>query len=389
MQTPFERPLRPDPIRSRRQRLLSAAREAGVTPLDLSQGNPCGSINGEYAQRLQDLIIREREGVSESNAYTSSSGHSDFRSSVADLERRVNGLATTEEHIVAMPGAAQGIVALLDQLSPGEVLIISPYFPLYVKYATHTRLTPNIIPYTNNEETLLQQITTNVHQNTRALILNSPNNPSGKIFSVNFLRNLGDMLHGSNNDKRNLLVISDEPYRALVREGEQWNSVIKTLDYELTAVVYSFSKEGRLAGCRIGYVALHPEFPDYQGAVQRLADRLPARGVVQAPTREQLALSQCHLPLNVDWQPALQKLRTYEQELSRLGFTVLTPQGGLYLCARHPVYDGDRLSENLLQVGIGVVPGRPFGIPQYVRLALCTPDSDKVDEVIGRFQKVI
>ncbi len=376
-----------DKIRKIRKTLLNICKEKNLKPLDLTQGNPVGKINAEYGWNSIELIEAEIEGHSNSNAYCSSVGHPAYLEAVAELEKKVNQLDFTSEHILAVPGAAVGVSTLLYGLSKepeqGEVIILAPFFPPYTKYINHNKLTPKIIDFAN-EPVAIDMIGSAINDDTRAIIINSPNNPSGQIYSKRFLRKLGEIL----DDNEHVLAISDEPYRNVVLPHEEWNSVIKNLDYQNAAVVYSFSKEGRIAGSRIGYIALHPDFPEHKKVISALANSLPERGIVQAHTREQFALSKCELPLDVDWSNMLNLMMSYMEDLITNGHAILPARGGMFVCMSSKKYDGTELHEKLLEQGVGTVPGIAFGIENYVRLAICSPDAKYKDEFLERLDKI-
>ena len=376
-----------DAIRSIKEDLLKICKEKNLRPLDLTQGNPVGAISKEYALQMARLIKKEKEGESFSNAYCSSVGHPAYLEAIADLEKEVNKLDFTADHILAVPGAAVGVSTLLYGLSKerreGEVILLAPYFPPYVTYIEHNKLSSNIIAY-DDEFSVLDNIAIKISENTRAIIINSPNNPAGHIYSKHFLEDLGEILNGNDH----VLAISDEPYRNVILPDEKMIPVIKNLKYQNTAVVYSFSKEGRIAGCRIGYIALHPDFPDHEKVIAALANSLPERGIVQAHTREQHALSKCKLPLDVDWTDMLDSMDEYLVKLPEIGYETLPAKGGMFVCVRNPKYDGIDLHNRLLEAGVGTVPGVAFGIKDYVRLSMCTDDSKNIDEVLDRLEKV-
>ncbi|MEK6963683.1 MAG: aminotransferase class I/II-fold pyridoxal phosphate-dependent enzyme [Nanoarchaeota archaeon] len=377
----------PNPIRKLRLELLAHCSPKHITPIDLTQANPTGPTSADYAKEMGLLVAAEGRGESPSNAYTDSRGYPTFLTALADLEAQVNGLNIPSSHILATPGAGEAVATALWGLKlvkeGGEVLILAPFFPSYLEYVKAAGLTPKRIHFSSEGEQLTQ-LEDVLGDQTRAIILNSPNNPCGQMYSAQFLQNLGEML----NRKPHVLAISDEPYRQLRLPDIPWVSVVKELNYANTGVAYSFSKEGRLAGVRIGYLALHPDFPNGEQVRDALATSLVDRGIVQASTREQMALSKCALPLGVDWSSTMQLIKSYANQLQGLGYEIIQPQGGLCLCVKSPDGDGTKLFKNLFDQGVGSVPGVSFGILAYVRLALCGEDAKSIDETIARFGKV-
>lgn len=376
-----------DPIRSIGDSLQEICRGKNIEPIDLTQGNPIGPISKEYSYIMRELIQQEQLGGSLSNSYTASIGHPDFLKAACGLENKMNKINISPDHVLAVPGAAEGISTLLcglrEQEKSGEVILLTPFFPLYKAYTKYFGFTPKIVEFRPTENLILDEIEKAINNHTRAIIINSPNNPSGHIYSKSFLRDLGNILR----IKDCVLAISDEPYRKIILPDRKMISVIDSLNYRNTSVVYSFSKEGRMAGCRIGYIALHPEFPNHKNVRNALANTLTQRGIVQAPTREQFALSRCNLPLDVDWSDTLRLMKNYSSELTQMGYEILEPQGGIFMCVKSPSGNGTEFHQKLLNRGIGVVPGTPFGIPEYIRMSLCG-DARKIDEVLKRFEHI-
>jgi len=375
-----------DPIRKIRSGLMEICRENEIDPLDFSQANPVGQTDPAYAAASQELLRLEALGESPSNAYAPSEGLPEFREAIAEFERRVNGLETSPDHIIAVPGAATGVATLLRELGKqkGNVVLIPPFFPPYRSYALSAGLTPKTVEFTPDEEQLAERLTGAIDENTRAVIINSPNNPCGAIYSERFLGQIGERA----NEHGQVLLISDEVYRHVVLPGNKWVPVTKALNCNNTAVVHSSAKDGRIAGCRIGHIALNPNLPNCREVASSLANNLPQVGIVQAHTREQLAISKCRLPLAVDWTPMLDLMGQYAGRLASAGYEILPPSGGLFICVESPDGNGDGLHERLLQEGVGTVPGKPFGIESYVRMAFCGKDAENIDEAMDRIARV-
>jgi aspartate aminotransferase len=385
-------------IRGLVEKLYKQCSESGLEPLELIHGNPVGPTDFRYAFHTARLAILESLGLSQSNGYEASSrGYPGYLLAMSELEKKVNGIPIPPEHILAVPGAGEGVATLLwgfkEAGITGEVILLAPYFPPFESYITSAGLTPKLVGFLgkdilsspDGEDLYLSRIEESINQNTMAIIINSPNNPTGHIYSKRFLNKLGEIL----NKHGNILAISDEPYRELILPGNEWISVISNLNYSNTAVVYSHSKGGRLAGCRDAYAALHPDFPDAPEVAQALANTLPKRGVIQAHTREQMVLSKCKFPFRINWEKTMNLVLMYNTELQRMGYEIIEPKGAFYISVRSPDGDGMNLFKKLMENGVGAVPGEGFGIPEYVRLALCTKDARKINKVLPRFQQVL
>ena len=377
-----------DPIRSLKRKLNKICIKKNLTEIDLTQGNPIGKISREYAEKLIGLIRKEECGESLSNSYCSSQGYQDFLIAISKLERKINNINISANHILAIPGAGEGIATLLcglkEESETGEIILLTPFFPAYKSYVKHFGFTSKIVEFELNENLLLNRIKEKISDSTRAIIINSPNNPSGIVYSQYFLNKIGEVL----NKNSHVLAISDEPYRELVLPDRNRASVISNLNYDNTVVVYSFSKEGRIAGCRIGYIALHPKFPNYEKVIEALTNTLTERGVIQASTREQMALSQCKLPLTIDWNDTMNLMKILFTDLSNIGYELIEPNGGLFICVKSPDKNGMSLHERLMDIGLGTVPGEPFGIKEYVRLSICGVTRKNYNKILNGFKDI-
>lgn len=393
---PFERfQFEKDAIRSLMPMLEKLAKEKGIMPLSLIQGNPEGPIHEEYGLHTKNLIdlemagLRAEEGVY-TNAYSPTPGVLQYRQMLVEKESIAQSFPFSSEQIMAVPGAGKGVAALLAALGrrsdqTGQVAVFAPFFPPYLEYIKDAGMESLIVPMGSDQERL-EYLQKHADSSLRALILTSPNNPTGEICSEEFISDLGSLLSAHKlSHGRIPVVISDEPYRDMLRVGKTWNSIANHTNYVYTVVVNSFSKSMRLSGERVGYIAFPYYFPESIEVVGNLASSLNGDGTIQTPTRPQVALARTGHLASVDWSDLLSTMDVYIDNLTRKEFGLIEPHGGMYVCVKAPRnVSGKVFAQALMQQGVGVVPGEAFFAPGYVRLSLSTKDSRNVDEVVKR-----
>ncbi|MGV8168959.1 MAG: pyridoxal phosphate-dependent aminotransferase [Candidatus Nanoarchaeia archaeon] len=378
-----------DKIRRIKPLLEVVAKETGLTSLNLTQGNPEGPILKEYADAFAEIVAKEARGELNTNAYCPTNGIPEYLEYVAKRESEYHGIHFRPSQILATPGAARAVSSLLAgvgrrQKHRGKVVLFAPFFPPYLEYIKDAGLTPEIIPY-RTEEFQLQALQFLLDEKVRAVIINSPNNPSGAIYSKEFLSTLGEILGSS---EAQPLLISDEPYRNLLLPGEKEISSLVSSNYANAVVANSFSKSMRLAGERIGYIAFPDYFPEYDLAIEKLSAHLVGDGTVQTQHRAQKALSMLDPSLSVDWTHLFDLMKFYIKEFQEMGYNIIEPRGGMFMCVKAPLGSGVEFHQHLLQKAVGAVPGEAFGLPGYVRLSICTKDASNREEVLKRFYEV-
>lgn len=309
--------------------------------------------------------------------YMANAGFPSTRAAFARLVTREQGIPTAPENIVATVGAAGGLNVFFHAvLSPGdEVLVPSPYFVEYGFYCGNHggRLVP--VPTHPGDFSLdLPAIRAAITPATRAIIINTPNNPTGQIYPAEDLAELGSILsEASARHGRVIYLVSDEPYRALNYTGEPLPSIFQA--YEHSVVIGSFSKTLCLAGERIGYVAPNPLIgPGLSDLMAGLILANRTLGFVNAPNIGQ-RIAEAAIDASVD-------LATYQRRRDRLaailsdaGISFVLPKGAFYFFARSPVPDESKFVDALLAQRILVVAGSAFGLSGHVRLAFCVADS--------------
>ena len=337
---------------------------------DFSLGNP--SIPAPQAVR--EAILEELDATEplKLHGYTSAAGDPDFRRTIAeDLNRRFCAEASPEDIFVTC-GAAPGLTAVFRALAEpgGEVLAIAPFFPEYRPFAQAAGLTFRVVPpevpsFRINFAALEAMLT----PDTAAIILNSPNNPSGVVYPEETLRQLAALLtEKGKNYGHPIYLISDEPYRELVYDGVSvpWIPHI----YPHTIVCYSWSKSLSLPGERIGYVYVPKCADRSRELITAIAGAARISGHVCAPSLWQRVVGRC-ITLGPDLASYDRNRSTLYEGLLAAGYRVAPPQGAFYLFVEAPGGDAAAFSEKAKQKDLLIVPGDSFGCPGWFRLCYC------------------
>ncbi len=350
---------------------------------DFSIGNPSIPTPPSVTAALQELLAGDPLKL---HGYTSAPGAPDVRQAIADdLNHRFNANVSAEHLYLTCGAAASLTIALSALVETGqEVIIPAPFFPEYTVFIETAGGIPVAVPGIEpNFELDLEGIQAAINQNTAALILNSPNNPSGAVVREEQILALAEILRQAQNQYGHpIYLISDEPYRELVYDGI--TVPFLTHYYDNTVVCYSYSKSLSLPGERIGYLLVSPKCADWQGVYAGLCGAGRALGFVCAP-----ALFQ-HLLPHVTGQTG--DLNAYKQNrdrlygtLTRLGFTVTRPDGAFYLFVKSPLTDARAFSEAAKKYELLLVPSDSFGVPGYLRISYCL-DTDTIRRALPAFE---
>ena len=337
---------------------------------DYSLGNP--SIPAHIGV---DAAIREILSDTPSLAvhgYTSATGNSKTRQAIAEnLNRRYNAGVAAEDLYIGC-GAAPELTAVCKALTvPGsEILAIAPYFPEYKPFAEAAgavfKVVPADIPGFQINFSALERL---LSKNTTALIVNSPNNPSGTVYTAETLKRLASLLAQKSRDFGHpIYIISDEPYRELVYDGAQ--APFLPLIYPNTIVCYSFSKSLSLPGERIGYIYVPKAAADSSALYAAIAGASRAMGHVCAPSLMQQVVARC-VHLQPDLEAYDRNRKTLFEALTAMGYEMAKPDGAFYLFIKAPGGSAAAFSEKAKQKDLLVVPGDDFGCPDYFRICYC------------------
>jgi len=335
---------------------------------DFSLGNPDLEPPQEVLEAIRTLTIGAPNGL---HAYMSNPGYPDVRAAIANKQATASGLPVKADSICMTVGAAGAMNVIMKSILDidDEVLILAPYFVDYLNYVRNQGGKPVIVP--SNPQTMLpdfQAIARAITPRTKAIIINSPNNPSGVIYPVETLQELNQTLQDSG---QTIYVISDEPYADLTYDGQATPSTLKYVEQSI--VCTSWSKTLSLPGERIGYLCISPRCEDFENLVTAAGQCNRMLGFINAPS-----LFQQVVKLAID---AKVDIARYEQRRNRIydilhaaGLDVKKPAGGLYFFVRCPIEDDMAFIQACAKHNVLVVPGKGFGFPGFFRLCFAVPD---------------
>jgi aspartate aminotransferase len=351
---------------------------------DFSLGNPCLDPPERYRNALRQCLDQPARAA---HGYMPNAGYPETREAVARDLRSRRGCAITGDHIVMTCGAAGGLnVVLKTLLNPGdEVIVLVPFFPEYLFYVENHGGRVRLVHTLEDFRLDLRAIEEALSPLTRAILLNSPNNPTGRMYSQESLARLGALLdEASRKAGRPVYLISDEPYGDILFDGRVLPDLFRC--YAHTILVNSYSKSLSIPGERLGYIAVHPDMKDAGTVLSGLTFSNRVLGFVNAPALQQRAVAAV-----ADLKgPASEYQRRRDllcSGLERIGYRFHWPDGAFYLFAPAPDSDEMPFVEALLQEGVLVVPGRGFGKPGYFRVAFCV-DEAVIVNALPAFEKV-
>lgn len=336
---------------------------------DFTLGNPDPEPPKEVKEALKDIVLESRPGM---HSYMSNVGYEDVRKKIAENVCKETGVALTSQHIILTCGAAGGLnVVLKSLLNPDEeVLILAPFFAEYLSYVDNHGGKCVIVPFSKDSfDPDLNELKNKITARTKAIIINSPNNPSGHIYSKDILEKIFSILNEKEKEyNTTICVISDEPYTKLVYDGSSVPSILKM--YKNSFVVNSFSKSLSLPGERIGYIAVNPEIKEVELVLACLASCNRSLGYVNAPALFQKVIGAA-LDASVDVNIYKERRDTLYNKLISLGFKCQEPQGAFYLFPKSPIEDDIAFIKSAVKYNLLLVPGKGFGAPGYFRIAYC------------------
>jgi aspartate aminotransferase len=338
---------------------------------DFSLGNPNLEPPDEVHKAILDIMADKRPGK---HAYMPNAGLKETRESVAAFLSKEHGLALSGEQVIMTCGAGGGLnVALKTVLDPGdEVLVLSPYFVEYFFYIDNHNGNGKLVK-TKEDFTLdIKAIEAAITSKTKAMIINSPNNPSGRIYDETSLRNLGKLFETiKQKNNQTIYLLADEPYSKIIYDETRVPSVFQV--YANSMIITSYSKDLSLPGERIGYVAVNPRMENWKQMVDGLTFCNRILGFVNAPALMQHIISKLQ-GVQVDVAEYQRKRDNLCRGLAEAGYSFIKPEGAFYLFPKSPIPDDVLFVNTLLQENILAVPGTGFGTPGYFRLAYCVED---------------
>ncbi|MBQ4088041.1 MAG: pyridoxal phosphate-dependent aminotransferase [Clostridia bacterium] len=354
---------------------------------DFSLGNPSVPVPQEFNDTMIRLI--NEAAPTDLHGYSQSLGIPAVRAKIATSLSKRFGLPYTADHIFMASGAAGAIAhAVRCVTEPGdEVLTFAPYFPEYNPYINHSGAVLKVVPpntkdFQINFEAFREMLTEKV----MAVLINTPNNPSGVAYSEETVKKLAEILTEKSEEYgHEIYIISDEPYREITFDNKE--IVYPSKFYKYTLSCYSFSKSLSIPGQRIGYVAIHPECPDAKDMVVMCGQI--SRGIGHnCPTALiQLAVADT-CDLTADLSVYETNMNLIYDELKDLGFEVVRPGGTFYIFPKALEEDAKAFCEKALKHDLVFVPADSFGCPGYFRMAYCI-ETEKVKRALPVIRKFV
>lgn len=335
---------------------------------DLSLGNPVAEPPPEFFAALRALADAPPPGA---HRYMPNAGYPETRQAVADALAGETGLPYEGRHVMMSVGAAGALnVAVRALCDPGdEVVVFAPYFAEYLFYARNHGAVPVVVGCDEEFAPDLADLERKLTPRSKVVLLNSPNNPSGAVYSAAFTADLADLLRRRSAELgADVYLLSDEPYRRIIYDGLAYP--FPQLHYERTITATSHAKDLALPGDRIGYLAVHPDCPDAADLMDAFIFCNRVLGFVNAPAMMQRLVE--------GLQGATADVADYQTKrgylcdaLTSAGYRVRKPEGAFYAFPQSPVPDEMALVEALQAEGVLVVPGRGFGMPGHFRVSYC------------------
>ncbi|MFH0914282.1 MAG: pyridoxal phosphate-dependent aminotransferase [Chloroflexota bacterium] len=338
---------------------------------DLSLGNPMMEPPPEFQQELRRLAEHPIPGM---HRYMENAGYPDTRASVAEQLQKETGVPFTLNEIVMTCGAAAGLnVVLKTILNPGEeVIIFSPYFVEYTNYVDNCGGVSRILSTDEQFLPRLEELEKAVTPKTKAVLINSPNNPTGVVYGESLLSGIGALLRRKESEYGTaIFLVSDEPYRRIIYDGLKYPHIWK--HHRQTIAATSHSKDLSLPGERIGYIAVNPECRDRVDVMAGLIYCNRTLGFVNAPALMQHLMRRLQ-GVSVAVAEYQRKRDFLYRHLTEAGYSLVKPQGAFYMFPRSLIPDDAAFVRELLQWGVLTVPGRAFGSPGHFRIAYCVDD---------------
>ena len=351
---------------------------------DFSIGNP----SVPTPQCVNDAI-KELVDTSDSislHGYTSAQGDAMVRKTVADHLNKKYGAKVSADNIYMTCGAAAALSIVMNAcMQPGdECLVIKPYFPEYGVYIE--RSGAKVVEVDPEDKTLqidIDNVETAINENTKAIVINSPNNPSGVVYKKDKIEALCELLKKKEEEYGHpIFIITDEPYRELIYDDIELPYLINY--YDNTFSCYSYSKALSMPGERIGYVVVSPKITNYEDAYAAICGSGRALGYVCAPSLWQKVVAKC-VDATSDISIYKKNRDLFYNSLTEMGFECVYPDGAFYLFVKAMEEDSRAFSDKCKEHEILVVPTDSFGMPGYVRVSYCV-ETKQIEDALPAFK---
>jgi aspartate aminotransferase len=356
---------------------------------DLSLGNPVMNPPERFYTELKKISENPINGM---HRYMPNAGLTETRSAVAKGLSNETGLSFTSNEIVMTCGAGGALnVVMKTLLDPGEEFVIfAPFFVEYNFYADNHGGSCKVVPPDEDFLPNMEIFRSSINSNTKGVLINSPNNPSGIVYADKTLSEMCRIIKEKEVEfGTEIYLVSDEPYRKIIFDNLEYTHIFKYHDRSIVAT--SHSKDLALPGERIGYIAVNPSCPDIEELVNGLVFCNRTLGFVNAPALIQHLIT--HLQDTTIDVKVYEKKRDYlYKELTNMGYSLIKPQGAFYMFPKSPIKDDVQFSEELKENKVLVVPGRGFGLPGYFRISYCMEDAtiqgslEGLEKTISKYQ---
>jgi len=353
---------------------------------DFSLGNP----NVEPPEVVKNTIIEilSAESPNFVHGYMSNSGYEDVRLKIAEFTNKKHNLNLTENNIVMTCGAAGGLNIIFKTLmNPGdEVITFAPYFGEYRAYTNN--YDGNLVVVPSNTDTFepnLEEFENKITSKTKIVVINSPNNPTGVIYSEEVIKSLANILNKKQKEfNSSIYLISDEPYREIVYDDIK---VPYLLSYYNNSIIgYSYSKSLSLPGERIGYIVANSDLDDFDIFMQGLNVANRVLGFVNAPSLFQRVIART-LGAEVDVDIYKKNRDLLYNHLTKIGFSCVKPNGAFYLFPKSLIEDDVKFCQDAKKFNLLIVPGTAFGCPGHFRISYCV-SYNKIEKSLAAFDKL-
>lgn len=335
---------------------------------DLTLGNPIVEPPAEFLEELRKIVNNPISGM---HRYMENAGYDDTRGAIALQLYKETGVKITANDVIMTCGAAGALnVVLKTIVNPGdEVIVLSPYFVEYLNYIDNANGVYRIVNTDNNFLPQLNELEVAINKKTRAIIIDSPNNPTGVVYPENILKQIGNLIQKKELQYNSAIyLLSDEPYRKLIYDGLIYPSPL--LFHDKAIIITSHSKDLALPGERIGYLAINPSCPEKQELVNGFIYCNRTLGFVNAPALMQRVIGHLqNVTVNIaDYQ---KKRDLLYHNMVKMGYKLVKPQGAFYIFPVSPIPDDVAFVRTLQEYRVLAVPGQGFGKPGYFRLSYC------------------
>ena len=347
---------------------------------DLSLGNPILEPPDEFFEELRRIVEDPSPGM---HRYMPNSGYPETRAAVASQLAEETGLNFTADELIMTCGAGGALnVALKTLFDPGdEVVIFAPYFVEYFFYADNHGGACSVVPPDENFLPDMDALEEAIGERTRAVLINSPNNPTGVLYTDETLAEISEVIRKKEREYgTEIFLVSDEPYRRLIFDGLEYPHIFH--HHVRSIVATSHSKDLALPGERIGYIAIHPDYEEGVELMDGLVFCNRTLGFVNAPALMQHIVAKLQsVTVNIG---EYQSKRDFMYDaLTEIGYDLVKPQGAFYMFPKSPIDDDVEFVAELQKRNVLVVPGRGFGMPGYFRISFCVTDETLSGSIPG------